>query len=325
MFIDDKVYGKTEIKEKVLIELIQSGPIQRLKRIHQSGISGYIVPYKKTISRFDHSVGVMILLKKYNATLEEQIAGLLHDVSHTAFSHVIDFVFPNEAHEFHEWHYEKFILNTEIATILKEHRYDPRDFLDVKKFTLLERPVPELCADRIDYFLRDRNGMLGKIGDPDDLLIYLVVCDKEFVFTNEKAALFFAKEYLRQNKLSWYSPEEGYYYIAFANILREALRLKIIEKKDFFTDDESLLKKLKKHVNQKIKEKLANFFKPVKLTFRKTKHSLFIKSKPRFVDPKVLKDGKLFRISELNKRFRENLKKEIYWMKKGFWVSVLSP
>jgi HD superfamily phosphohydrolase len=34
----------------------------------------------------------MLLVRRLGASLEEQIAALLHDVSHTAFSHVIDSV-----------------------------------------------------------------------------------------------------------------------------------------------------------------------------------------------------------------------------------------
>ncbi len=34
----------------------------------------------------------MMLVNRLGGSLEEQIAALLHDVSHTAFSHVIDYV-----------------------------------------------------------------------------------------------------------------------------------------------------------------------------------------------------------------------------------------
>lgn len=45
---------------------------------------------------YDHSMGVFVILRARGAPLEEQIAGLLHDVSHTAFSHVGDWVYGKE-------------------------------------------------------------------------------------------------------------------------------------------------------------------------------------------------------------------------------------
>ena len=118
MNINDKVYGEITIDEPVLLELIQSKPIQRLKGINQAGASQYALKHK-TISRYEHSVGVMILLKKLNASVEEQIAGLLHDIPHTAFSHVIDFAFKDtdHKHEFHEKFHEQIILQSEMKTI----------------------------------------------------------------------------------------------------------------------------------------------------------------------------------------------------------------
>ena len=122
MEVDDKVYGQTKIEEPVLIELINSSPVQRLKGICQGGPSKYA--NNRTVTRYDHSVGVMILLKRLNATIEEQIAGLLHDIPHTAFSHVIDFVFKNDSHEFHEKFHEKMVMNSEIPSILDRHGID---------------------------------------------------------------------------------------------------------------------------------------------------------------------------------------------------------
>lgn len=100
MIISDVLYGEFEV-DVVLEELILSKPMQRLKGIHQAGAS-YLMNEKWNVTRFDHSVGVMLLVKKLGGSVEEQIAGLLHDVSHTAFSHVIDYVFDNEDESYHE-------------------------------------------------------------------------------------------------------------------------------------------------------------------------------------------------------------------------------
>ncbi len=76
MLITDALYGSFEI-DGVLEELILSEPVQRLKGIYQAGAS-FLVNSKWNISRFEHSIGVMLLIKKFGGSVEEQIAGLLH-------------------------------------------------------------------------------------------------------------------------------------------------------------------------------------------------------------------------------------------------------
>lgn len=62
MLVSDSIYGK-HLVEGVLEELIVSKPVQRLKGIHQGGAS-YLVNEKWDVTRFDHSIGVMLLIKR---------------------------------------------------------------------------------------------------------------------------------------------------------------------------------------------------------------------------------------------------------------------
>ena len=64
MKIIDKVYGMKEIEEPVLIDLINSRAIQRLKGVAQQGVPLKYNP-QPPFSRFEHSIGVMILLGKF--------------------------------------------------------------------------------------------------------------------------------------------------------------------------------------------------------------------------------------------------------------------
>ena len=43
----------------------------------------------------------------------------------------------------------------DLALALARLGYSPRDFYDDSIYPLLEQPIPLLCADRLDYFLRD--------------------------------------------------------------------------------------------------------------------------------------------------------------------------
>src|SRR3989344_9365429 len=180
MMIEDKIYGVFEIGEPVLIELINSEPIQRLKRVANSGVSA-IVLKNRGVSRYDHSLGVMILLRILGASIEEQVAGLLHDVSHTAFSHVIDHVFRKKDYDFHEEHQEEILNKGGIKGILKKYGFSLERVIDSKNFGLLEREVPDLCADRIDYFFRDLGTLRQDFSWATNLSKKLIVNDGEIV------------------------------------------------------------------------------------------------------------------------------------------------
>ncbi len=60
MKLTDKIYGTFEIEEPVLIDLLESRAVQRLKGVLQHGITGLIgITFPTT--RYEHSVGVMLL------------------------------------------------------------------------------------------------------------------------------------------------------------------------------------------------------------------------------------------------------------------------
>ena len=142
MIYQDRVYGQIKIEKPLILELINHPLMQRLKGVNQSG---YYEPFlsKESYSRFEHSVGVYILLKKFDAPFREQVAGLIHDFSHSVFSHCIDYVFSN------------YILSSDLPIIFKKYHLDIKFLLDEKNFPLKEKDLPDLCADRIDYTLRN--------------------------------------------------------------------------------------------------------------------------------------------------------------------------
>ena len=195
MLIKDRVYGEIEITDQVILDLIKSKPMQRLKGIAQAGISKYVFK-NRSVTRFEHSLGVMILLKKLGASVEEQIAGLLHDIPHTAFSHVIDYVFKSKDHDFHEKFHEKIINNSEIPKILKEHDLDPKFITNEHNFPLLEKNAPDLCADRLDYTFRDLAEFYSSTEKLKDCITKLIIENNEIIFADKESAVLFANLYL---------------------------------------------------------------------------------------------------------------------------------
>ncbi|MBI3984663.1 MAG: HD domain-containing protein [Candidatus Levybacteria bacterium] len=152
MLINDPVYGRQKIDSKVLIELIKSVPVQRLKKIAQFAIPDKYY-FVKNITRFEHSVGVMLLLRKLGASEKEQIAGLLHDVSHTAFSHLIDWVIGNAGGDesYQDERHKSFIKSNALAKILKKYSYKPQEIFEYKHFGLLEESF--LCFVQTEWII----------------------------------------------------------------------------------------------------------------------------------------------------------------------------
>lgn len=321
MDIHDRVYGNESIKEPAVLALIQSKPFQRLKKINQAGASQYLFPWKN-ISRYEHSIGVFLLLRKYGANLAEQIAGLLHDLPHTAFSHVIDYVYENEHHEYHEQFHEDIIENSEIAEILKNNNI-PKTVANPEKFGLLEKNLPDLCADRIDYALRDFSVWKK---DPESIsakLMGLTVVNNEFVFENIYAAESFARDYLEVDRENWANPREIAVYLLLAQAIRHALDRQILKHDDLFTDDEKVMQILKKDGDPYIHKKLAYLTPEFRIEeASKNHHHLYVKTKVRYVDPKVKTQGKLQRLSEASKDYKKLLLEHIARMNKGWYIFI---
>ncbi len=156
------IYGDYTVQEPVLCDLLHSKAFTRLKGIRQYGVDDYIHVTKYPYNRHIHSLGVFALLRKYGAQLDEQVAGLLHDVSHTVFSHVGDHV----AAQMHKQQFDQnddayqdnmhcwYLNQTDIAPILQ--KYD----MNVEQinhkggdFHMLEGDLPDICADRLEYNL----------------------------------------------------------------------------------------------------------------------------------------------------------------------------
>jgi HD superfamily phosphohydrolase len=315
MVYKDKIYGKFNIKEPVLIELIKSPAMQRLKKINQYGYIGSYLPQVKN-NRFDHSMGVFCLLRKFGASLEEQIAGLLHDVSHSAFSHCIDYVLKGkDAHQ--QTHqddvFEGYIKKTEIPKILKKHKIDLEYILDDKNFPLKENDLPDICADRIDYTLRD--SFCFKEAKKDEIRYFLAnlrVNNGQWFFENYQSAQKFAKLYFKMNRKYYSGLPTALMYRTVGDCLKYALDGKYISEKNLYTTDREVLEKVKK--NLKKDEKLDILWKrmnkKIGYKFSKERDSLKVICKSRAIDELFQKDEKLTRISDVDKNWKKIVREE---------------
>ncbi|MDD2785690.1 MAG: HD domain-containing protein [Patescibacteria group bacterium] len=301
MLISDRLYGSFNIDEPVLVELINSRAVQRLKGIAQLGIPDEFYSVK-SFSRYEHSVGVMLLLRRLGANEEEQIAGLLHDASHTAFSHVIDWVVKENGSEdnYQDNHHLEYLLKTELPSILERYGYDINNIADYDRFGLLERDMPDLCADRVDYGLREFDETSAAI-----CLKSLKTQKRRIVFSDIKAAKLFAVNFLDRTENNWASMEAVNRYRYFSEALRIAVKLDQISMEDFWQDDTFVFEKLKRCNDARI-VKILNQLQILSWD-NLPKDGLIHVLKFRHVDPLIIIEGDLHRLSEVDIEFKRDL------------------
>lgn len=314
MNIKDRVYGKVKIKEPVLLEIINSPTLQRLKNIDQAGYFEPHFPGTKH-SRFEHSVGVCLLLKKYGAPIEEQLAGLIHDVSHSAFSHCIDYVLnvgSEKKQSYQDNIFKDYVKKSEIPKVLKKYDFDLNYILDDKNFPLKEKKLPDLCADRIDYSLRTAC-VFKDIESANYFLDSLTAENGNWIFKNFESAKKYAEFFLKLNTNYFAGLPSAVMFRTVGDYLRYALLKRYISETDLYTTDKIVLSKIKPHHKNDKRLKLLFDRMNKKISFRNNPNDfdgeVFCKS--RVVDPLCLRNGDIKKISQIDPNWNIILKKEL--------------
>ena len=293
----DRVYGELAIEDRAILDLVECETFQRLRGIRQAGPSALPFPFKD-VTRFEHSLGVFALLRRLGAPLREQIAGLLHDVSHTAFSHAVDFVVASEEQDHHERLKPLMLGREDLSSGLARLGFAPGDFYDDSIYPLLEQPLPWLCADRLDYFLRD--GSACGVVKPDfvaRVLASLRVVEGRLALGDADLAREAVDHFETMNRQWWAGPVEAYIYNEFADALREGMRIGVIRFEDLMADDSHVLGLLEASGNPLIAAKLASVRLPCPELVRD--YSPRVIPKERWLDPPVQVNGTAKRLSLL--------------------------
>lgn len=155
--IRDPLYGFITINEMEL-NVINAPAVQRLRRVAHLGLSDAVYP-SATHSRFEHSLGVMHLAGELaeslglpeDAVQAYRIAGLLHDVGHSPFSHALEGVIEERLGFEHERQSERVIRDLEDL-----YAPDAEFVIDIiHGDTKYDIVAGDIDADRLDYLERD--------------------------------------------------------------------------------------------------------------------------------------------------------------------------
>lgn len=224
MLIHDPVH-KTVILDELEQMLVNTRHMQRLRNIQQLGLVDNVYPGANH-TRFEHSIGTMHMASVIGSSLElEQedirkirLAGLLHDVGHPAFSHVVEGVLKRNAslqpvvdgvHFIKHEAFTRQIISQYLpedgaisAYVEKEFDTDPHVFFreiskiatgdtsQLKKPYLAQIIADDVDADRIDFLLRDsyHTGVSFGMIDVDQIVRSLMIKDGNIVLGSSEGS-----------------------------------------------------------------------------------------------------------------------------------------
>lgn len=323
-------YGSIEVEEPVLLELIESPIFQRLKHIHQYGVS-YYTTYPEEYNRYDHSIGVFAILRANHASLEEQIAGLLHDVSHTAFSHVGDWVFgkENQDKDYQNCIHSLFLEKTGLADILKKYHFTP-DQIQPKEelFPALENPLPNLCADRIDYNIQGAYYQ-GVITYEEAILVFknLRFINHRWVSTDPALMKKLTRFSLFMTKNCWGGPANYMTSRWLADAILRGIDLGYISYAELhYGTDQVIWDKLmlqKDPVIEKKMKMIMNAESYFAIIDTVNEADFIVKSRFRGINPWVLSESQCMRITEMDDQLAEEYEETKQIVGKGWLIKAL--
>lgn len=323
--IDDRIYGKIEIDDPVVIEIINTPTFQRLIKINQFGGVNFVFP-EYQVSRYEHSIGVWWILKKLGLSKDIQVNGLLHDIAHTAFSHMVDMAKSDHSESFHENEMTNSGFMDPVNIVLRKYGFkleNPNKFPEIKK------DLPDIGADRIDYAVRDYYGAIGKTTKFGEKVINnLSVTGNGIVFTKIDIARKYALMGLEAMWRVIYDPRVAVVYQSITEILRSGLQDGWITEKLLMTDDHTVFEIIKKNKGAFPKKYIKIFEFPfsAKIVKKGESYDFFhIKLKARYFDPPILVGKKTVRLSEVDSTFKKSLDEKIKIFedrKKGVYIKV---
>ena len=300
-----------------LQEFAQTPPMQRLKQVGMNCGCEYtcfprfveIGPY----SRFDHSLGVALIVWHFTGSIQQTLAGLFHDVTTPVFAHVVDFL--NGDHLRQESTEagvaECLAASPEIVALLKTYQVSLEDVSDYHRYPIADNEAPSLSADRLEYTL----GNLLNYGFADLLQVCAFYEDlvvgkneagqPELVFRTPEIAAAFARGAL-QNSRIYVADEDRFAMQALAGILRFGLERNVLQTRDLQATEPQVIAKLES--DRDCKELWHRFCAYSRILRKETSPAsgywVSIDAKKRWIDPLHMQLG---RISQWDMKLKAEL------------------
>ncbi len=342
LMVSHQLYGTCEVSEPLLIDIIESPAFERLKHIHQYGVTYYIGACDYNFTRHEHSIGCFMIVRRFGGSVLEQAVALLHDVSHTVFSHVGDHIFADthktgyyseakDAYQddMHCW----YLQACGIGDILAHYGYSVEDVNHkTGKFLLFDRDAPKLCADRIEYNLS--GGWYEHQLTKEQVLEILDALHFDdghwyFNFTDVCAARRLADVSIFLNQKIFASDWNCFTYEMAARAIQRAVELGVITFDDVhFSIDDVVWKRLcacNDSIVQQYMYRVIQYKQSFELLLDDGHCDMFLQHKFRHIDPLVQVADKAFqRLSRIDDGFAKIVAYHASQIKRGHRIRIIS-
>lgn len=263
-------------------------------------------------SRFDHSVGVGLIVWHFTQDIRQTVAALLHDIATPVFAHVIDFMNgDHERQESTESRTTEFISMSEgLQDCLSSLGLTTADVDDYHRFPVADNDTPRLSADRLEYTLG--NIVNYRVDSKENVMDWhngLVVGanedgTEELMFEKEDVALAFGKATLQTSRI-YVADQDRYSMQMLAQLVRKHIERGIMTVEDLYTGESAVIERLMEDQEARadwLRYRSLHTMSPAGNPYSEP---LAIPAKKRHIDPYIMGKGRLSSVSE---SFRLSLK-----------------
>lgn len=319
-----------------LLPFFEAKCIKRISEISQHCWSEYsnFFNYRINVSRFEHSLWVALIIWNFTKDKKQTLAWLFHDISHSVFSHVWDFLlWDAENQESSELYTTEILQNDEIIMKELKNLWIKLEEVDnYEIYPIADNPGPQLAADRLEYSLSWWYELwtisLDEIKEIYDNLEILINenWENELGFSDKKIALKFWVLALNNDQCCFSSYESVVSMSFLSEILKVWLTNKLFNSKDLYTlTDPEIIEIIKNSKNNKISEMWEYYtnlssYKIDRIKIDTNSYCVSSSTKRRYIDPLIKTENWIFRLSNFSTDFCE--KKDYHTHRTEEWIRL---
>lgn len=276
-------------------------------------------------SRFDHSMGVALIVWHFTGSKAQSIAGALHDIATPVFAHTVDFLLGDHVTQGATEHRTTELIETspEICAILEDIGLTVEDVADYHRYPIADNNAPRLAADRLEYSLGNLfNYGFCSLEQVKTLYEDLAVDTNEdgiaeLSFKNAEKAIRFTELALKASRV-YVADEDRFSMEMLAALLRLGLERGALCLNHLHTTEPEVISRLLE--DPVCREKWQQFcaFSAVRQEVERpdTGHWICVPAKLRYIDPLIQQKGRVSQQSDYCRHLLEDFRK----IRFDYWV-----